>query len=428
MRCLNCGCKSEHYLCADCTSTDVLDKVFREILFYNPETCENPYLLEFTAGLTEKFAERDIIPDILNMFDFEISEFYYCLYYRMRRDSRFEDAAIAYLDRHELADIRTQEVLYNLIASYIPNDFIKPKKWCELVAETDVLCFCELYAVAAKYFAMIGEYNLADTVTDKGIELCTDVNRRTLLFNSPENMISKLEKQKKDTERYRTKKPYWPATVERRRAVAMFYDEKGIKYPRIDSKPKKIKESEFAPIKECYDDDLTDYCAFWCAEAFNLSTIKGIYQIAAVKVRNGEISEKFQELIRPWDGIVDRKDAARKAGVELSVIESAEDVDQVMTKFFAFVGDDVLVATGALGNQAKLISRAARYTGMKEIKNEFFDLLDMAASISEEFDLANNTREYLLDHFVIKEGKTALEKAMINKQLYDALRSEGGLE
>ena len=116
MRCLNCGCTSEHYLCADCTSADVLDKVFREILFYNPETCENPYLLEFAAGLTEKFAERDIIPDILNMFDFEISEFYYCLYYRMRRDSRFEDAAIAYLDRHELADIRTQEVLYNLIA------------------------------------------------------------------------------------------------------------------------------------------------------------------------------------------------------------------------------------------------------------------------------------------------------------------------
>ena len=65
---------------------------------------------------------------------------------------------------------------------------------------------------------------------------------------------------------------------------------------------------------------------------------------------------------------------------------------------------------------------------MKEIKNEFFDLLDMAADISEEFDLANNTREYLLDHFSIKEGKTALEKAMINKQLYDALRSEGGLE
>ena len=44
---------------------------------------------------------------------------------------------------------------------------------------------------------------------------------------------------------------------------------------------------------------------------------------------------------------------------------------------------------------------------------------------SAEFDLANNTREYLLSHFSIAEGKTALEKARINKQLYDALKSCG---
>ena len=179
------------------------------------------------------------------------------------------------------------------------------------------------------------------------------------------------------------------------------------------------------PVHECFEDALTDYCAFWCAEAFSLSAAKGIYQIAAVRVRSGAVADEFQELIRPWDGIAGRKDAAKKAGVDLSAVESAEDVDLVMPKFFAFVGDDVLVSTGALGNQAKLISRAARYAGMSEIKNELYDLLDLAADTSAEFDLANNTREYLLSHFSIAEGKTALEKARINKQLYDALKSYG---
>lgn len=422
MKCLNCGCTSEHYLCDACTRADVLEKVFNEIRFYKPETCENPYLSEFASGLTEKYAERDIIPAIFDLFDFEISEFYYCQYYRMRRDARFEDAAIAYLNTHELDNIRTQNVLYDLIESYIPNDFIKPKKWCELIAESENLC-CELYAVAAKYFAMIGEYELADAVADKGLLLCNSEENRTFLFYSPENMIARLEKQKEDTNRYRTKKPYWPATEERRRAVAMFYDEKGIKYPRIENRPEKIKESEFAPIKECFDDDFTDYCAFWCADTFSLVAAKSIYQIAAVKVRNGVITEEFQAFIRPWDGVADRKDAAKKAGVEISVIESAEDVDLVIPKFFAFVGDDVLISTGALGNQAKLISRAARYAGMREIKNEFYDLLDLAADTDSEFDLANNTREYLLAHFSVAEGKSALEKAQINKQLYDALRN-----
>ena len=424
MKCLNCGVSADHYLCGCCQTPDILDKIFNEIRFYKPETCENPYLSETASGLTEKYAERDIIPAILDLFDFEISEFYYCQYYRMRRDARFEDAAIAYLNTHELGNIRTQNVLYDLIESYIPNDFIKPKKWCELIADSESLC-CELYAVAAKYFAMIGEYELADAVADKGLLLCKSEENRKFLFYSPENMISRLEKQKEDTNRYRTKKPYWPATEERRRAVAMFYDEKGIKYPRIENRPEKIKESEFAPIKECFDDDIVDYCAFWCADTFSLSAAKGIYQIAAVKVRDGVVIEEFQELVRPWDGVADRKDAAKKAGVELSVIESAEDVDLVIPKFFAFVGDDVLISTGALGNQAKLISRAARYAGMREIKNEFYDLLDLATDTDAEFDLANNTREYLLAHFSIAEGKSALEKAQINKQLYDALKNYG---
>ena len=425
MKCLNCGKTAETFLCCDCQTIEILDKVFNEIRFYKPENCENPYLIEYASGLTEKYEERDALPVILNLFDFEISEFYYCQYYRMRRDVRFEDAAVTYLNAHDLTNIRTQNVLYDLIESYIPNDFIKPKKWCELVAESNNFC-CELYAVAAKYFAIIGEYDLADSVTEKGIEMCNDADSRIFLFYSPENMISRLEKQKEDTNRYRTKKPYWPATEERRRAVAMFYDEKGIKYPRIENRPEKIKESEFAPINECFDDDLMDYCAFWCADTFSLSAAKGIYQIAAVKVRDGEIVDEFQQLIRPWDGIADRKDAAKKAGVELSFIESAEDVDQVMPKFFAFVEDDILVSTGALGNQAKLISRAARYAGMKEIKNEFYDILDLAADTSPEFDLANNTREYLLNHFSVEEGKTALEKAKINKRLYDELVSCGG--
>ena len=425
MKCLNCGKTAETFLCCDCQTIEILDKVFNEIRFYKPENCENPYLIEYASGLTEKYEERDALPVILNLFDFEISEFYYCQYYRMRRDVRFEDAAVTYLNAHDLTNIRTQNVLYDLIESYIPNDFIKPKKWCETIAESQSLC-CELYAVAAKYFAMIGEYDLADSVTEKGIEMCNDADSRIFLFYSPENMVSRLEKQKEDTNRYRTKKPYWPATEERRRAVAMFYDEKGIKYPRIENRPEKVKESEFAPINECFDDDLTDYCAFWCADTFSLSAAKGIYQIAAVKVRDGEIVDEFQQLIRPWDGIADRKDAAKKAGVELSFIESAEDVDQVMPKFFAFVEDDILVSTGALGNQAKLISRAARYAGMKEIKNEFYDILDLAADTSPEFDLANNTREYLLNHFSVEEGKTALEKAKINKRLYDELVSCGG--
>lgn len=62
---------------------------------------------------------------------------------------------------------------------------------------------------------------------------------------------------------------------------------------------------------------------------------------------------------------------------------------------------------------------------MSEIKNEFFDLLDMAEDTSKEFDLENNTREYLLKELAIDEGKSALAKAEINIKIYDKLESYG---
>ena len=206
----------------------------------------------------------------------------------------------------------------------------------------------------------------------------------------------------------------------------MFYDEKGIKYPRIEKRPIKIPENEFAPLNECFDEEITDYCTFWCNEVYSPSVAKSIYQIAAVKVRNNITIDTFESFVRPWDAMCNaRKSAAKEIGVVVEVIESAEDIDLVFPKFLEFVGDDILISTGALGNQAKLISRAARYSGLRKLDNEFLDILDLAADSSPEFDLANNTRDYLLTHFNIKEGKTALQKALVNKSLYDELLNYG---
>lgn len=426
MKCLNCGCIIGHYLCDACLTPEILEKTFDEIRAFDPETCENPQLLEFAATCTEKYEERKIIPDILARFDFEVAEYFYCQYYRMTRDDRFEEAALAYLYKYDIREIRSQRILYALLDTYIPDDFIKSQRWCENIAVTAGLC-CDLYLTAAKFYGMIAEYDLADQLLDQVERICMESNDHShLLLLSPEGAMIRVERQRADVLRYRTKKPYWPTTEARRRAVAMFYDAKGIKYPRIEVKPKKVSENEFAPMKECFDDELTDYCAFWCSEAFGLSAAKDIYQIAAVRIRSGEVVDAFESYIRPWDGGINtQKAAAKEAGVPLEVIAGADDVDLVMPKFFAFVANDVLVSTGALGKQAKLISRAARYAGMKEISNEFFDLLDLAADTSADFDLANNTREYLLTHFSIDEGKSALEKATLNKQLFDALINYG---
>lgn len=416
MKCFNCGKKTDTYLCPDCRTEEILDKIFEQIRFYRPETCENPYLAEYVATLTEERAERNCIPAILELFPAETAEYYQCLYFWIRGMEEFEAAAENYLATHDWMEVKSQMLISYLLKKYIRNDFVKPRVWCDWIAETDDVC-CELYSQAAMYFAMIAEYDLADKMADQGLAC----NR--FLYSTKEYMQTSLEKQRVDTQRYRTKKPYWPTTEERRRAVAMFYDEKGISYPRIESKPKKVEENEFTPIKECIDTP-ENYCAFWCSAAFSVVGAKPIYQIAAVKVENGAITGEFQSFVRPWDANkTSRQSAAKEVGVSLSVIEGAEDVDQVMAKFFDFIGDAVLVSTGALGEQKNLLCRAVRYAGIKSLPNELYDLLDLAGETDSKFDF--KSRAELLEMLNIAEGTDALSKAKANVELFNALSNYG---
>ena len=126
--------------------------------------------------------------------------------------------------------------------------------------------------------------------------------------------------------------------------------------------------------------------------------------------------------MRPWKSMGWKRTLRSLLGENSQAVECADDVDLVIQAFFRFVQDDVLVSTQALGNQGKLLSRAARYSGMSEIQNKFLDLLDYAADCSEEFDLENNTRAYLLKHFSLEEGQDASEKAKTNVSLYENLK------
>lgn len=417
MKCLHCGRENEFFLCDDCLDEEILNRVFDEVFQYRPEICTNPYLAEYVSSCENSFDRLNCIPEILKRFDSVAAEYYYCRYFRRCRAPQFEERALGYLAAHPLLERKPQWVLCDLLDYYERDDFIKPAQWCEKIRATDGLC-CETYLRAARYYAYIGNYDIADGLTNQA-----SASSGRCLSLSRETAMERIEKQRADIRRYRTVKPYWPTTEERRRAIAMFYDERGIQYPRIELKPDKVRECDFEQIIECENSNLKEYCAFWCNEAMGVKKIGSIYQIAAAKVRDGEIIGEFQSYVRPLDDTAARKNAAKKAGISLEEISAAEDVDLVMRRFFGFVGDAVLVSTDALGNQAKLLMRAARYSGMKRIKNEFLDILDFAADTDAVFrSPEHNTREYLLSVFSIAEGENALEKAGNNVKLFDRLQ------
>lgn len=414
--CLCCGATSEKLLCKNCLSEENLETVFYELMYRKVEECTLPSIAELKKTQTAPGAEREFIPRILQLYPEEISAYYYCVYYKVIKDPRYEECATNYLNSHDWTDIKTQKILYGIINFYPPNDFVSSMNWASMVEQREDLC-CDLYTTVAHYRGMIGDYDAADELLDRAKAYAKA--GRASLYQNEESIVKHLEAAKAEIARWR-RKPYWPATEERRRAICEFYDKKGIAHLRI-TRASKVAEEDFAPLKEAEEPPLTEYCAFWCASAFSLSGVSNCYQIAAVKVIEGKVTDTFQSYMKPIDGLSYRKAAAKDAGVPIETIEKADDVDLVMPRFFAFVGNATLVSTGALGDQAKALTRITRYSGIKEIQPALFDLLDYAADISPKFDLKNNTRDYLLNFFKISAGSDALSNAKANVTLFDKL-------
>ena len=95
-----------------------------------------------------------------------------------------------------------------------------------------------------------------------------------------------------------------------------------------------------------------------------------------------------------------------------------------MKDFFDFVGNDILLSTGALAKQGALLSRAARYANMTRISSQFLDLLDYAADVNSNYDMKNYNREFLISHFSLDDDGDAMVKAENNVKLYTALKKE----
>ena len=58
MKCFSCGCETSDYLCSQCLTEPVLDQVFYEIMYYKPEECANPYIVEYASALAEKYEDH----------------------------------------------------------------------------------------------------------------------------------------------------------------------------------------------------------------------------------------------------------------------------------------------------------------------------------------------------------------------------------
>lgn len=133
-----------------------------------------------------------------------------------------------------------------------------------------------------------------------------------------------------------------------------------------------------------------------------------IVELAAVRVRNGQVVAEFSELLKPSVPISPQAEAVHH--ISASMVATAPTFEQVAAEFRAFIGSDTLVAHNGLGFDFPIIMRRLRTAAQaaqqpaQGLENPFFDTLPMARQLYPEAKKA--TLESLAARFEVDPGSS----------------------
>lgn len=106
-----------------------------------------------------------------------------------------------------------------------------------------------------------------------------------------------------------------------------------------------------------------------------------IIELAAVKVKDGEIVDKFERFANPHHPL--SSTTIELTGITDDMVENAPEIEDVLKDFHEFIGDDILVAHNASFDMG-FLNVGFRKIGIGEAKNPVIDTLELARFLFPE--------------------------------------------
>ena len=144
-----------------------------------------------------------------------------------------------------------------------------------------------------------------------------------------------------------------------------------------------------------------------------------IIEIAAVKVKNGKVVDKFQKLVNPEERI--NYYITNLTGISNDMVSKADKIDSVILEFKEFVGDSVIVGHNVNFDINFLYDNLYNVSG-GYLMNDFIDTMYMSKELLP--GLSNYKLESLVDHFNFSyEGAhRALNDCIFTYECYEKMK------
>ena len=146
-----------------------------------------------------------------------------------------------------------------------------------------------------------------------------------------------------------------------------------------------------------------------------------ITEIGAVRVVNGQVVAKFDELANPGRDIVPR--IVRLTHITNEMVADKPLVDEVIRKFHEFVGDSILVGHNIKSSDLRYITKAANKAGV-HFNGPFLDTYILSKKHQDRMGWDKLNLSYLSEYygFEHKEVHRAWSDAEVNAQIYFELQ------
>lgn len=143
-----------------------------------------------------------------------------------------------------------------------------------------------------------------------------------------------------------------------------------------------------------------------------------IIEIAAIKIRDGVISETFHSFAKPKFGIKER--AFKINGITAEMLESAEDITDVLPQFAHFIGNSKLIGYNIASYDLPLLRRFAEESNI-EFLNEYLDVYPMA--VDRVPNLPNNKLTTIASYLLVDTNSAhrAINDCIMTKECYEKL-------
>lgn len=171
-----------------------------------------------------------------------------------------------------------------------------------------------------------------------------------------------------------------------------------------------------------YNKFVSDYTVFDLETTDKIITYTKIIEMAAVKVRDGEIVDSFEVLINPRMPIP--LAATRVNGITNEMVADAPHLEEVIDDFISFIGDDILLGHNITTYDTNLLYDELFSLRGKKLNNDYIDTLYLSQRGIDRCSIENYKLHTLCRYFDINtdHAHRALADCIMTHECYQKLK------